>query len=580
MHIQPGEKAPRIPVFLVLGLIAAVLAMVDLAPDRTGPGVTCDELYHIGYGKRLVASALKHGLWNTNSDRIREVYSWTSNGPPVHPPLGNWLLGWTHWIFDPDPLDLTVLAITPARFASALALGVLVCLVSWFVANQYGMASGAAAAVATVLMPRLFGHAHLATLDIFTALTCTAAVIMVSEAHRRSDSLWWYALAGGVWGLALLTRFHGLLVGIPIGIWILWAAQRRRLRALALWGITGVLTLFVGWPWLWLNPFGNLRLYIVGSTVRSPIHTFYASQAWNDIAVPWHYPWVTFAVTIPIGLLVLGAVGVCAALRARPVLFTDTTVTTDTAPATRITAATNTGAAASPDIGANPREAERRSRSFWLLLGAIVFFLVLFSAPGVPIYDGERLLLPVFPLWAVFVGMGAKAVVNFPSRRWAVWPASRRWAIVASFLLLQGLGILWFRPAWLSYYNGLVGGLCGAKYLGFEVNYWGDGVTEDLLRQVAERCQEGEVVGFAPSLAPFQAPALVLASPSLAERQVRLIGWTRDQRPRLLVLYHRRADLAEVPASILDHQPVAEVRRQGIWLARVVELPPDSEGSR
>jgi len=554
MQTPPAEKAGRLPVFLALGIIAAALALADIAPDRSGPGVTCDELYHIGYGKRLVVSASISGVWTTNPDRIRETYSWTAGGPPVHPPLGNWILGWTHWIFDPEPLDLTVLAVTPARFAAALGLGILVFLVGWFTAGGQGMAAGATAAIAVVLMPRLFGHAHLATLDLFTALFCTAAVTTAVGAQRRRDSLLWYALAGGVWGLAMLTRFHGLLVGIPIGIWILWAAERRRMTSFAVWLGVGLIVFFLGWPWLWLDPLGNLRLYVLGSTLRTPIHTFYWGRIWSDVAVPWHYPWVLFAVTIPVGLLLLGALGVWGAFPPRAGF-------------------SRSVESASQENVANMDHASRLSRGWWLVLGTIVFFLVLFSAPGVPVYDGERLLLPVFPLWAVFVGIGAKKLVNLPIAGWHSLPASRRWIGVAVLLLLQGIGIVWFRPAWLSYYNALAGGLWGAERLGFEVSYWGDGISEKLLRTVADRCQEGESVGFAPSLAPFQAPALVLASPSLAEKQVRLIGWNGEEpRPRWLVLYHRRADLGGLPPSLLDRPPVAEVRKQGVWLARVISL--------
>lgn len=554
MQTPPAEKTARLPVFVALGIMAAALALADIAPDRSGPGVTCDELYHIGYGKRLVVSALSSGFWTTDPGRIREAYSWTASGPPIHPPLGNWILGWTHWVFDPEPLDLTVLAITPARFAAAMALGILVILVGWFVAEGHGMAAGAASAIAVVLTPRLFGHAHLATLDLFTALFCTAAVATVVTAQRRGNSLFWYALAGGVWGLAMLTRFHGLLIGIPIGIWILWAGERRRWSAFLIWLSVGMSVFFLGWPWLWLDPIGNFRLYVIGSTLRTSIHTFYMGRVWNDVAVPWHYPWVLFAVTIPVGLLFLGALGLRAAFP-------------------RQASVTQSPDANVGESRVTADDALRVSHGCRLVLGTIVFFLFLFSLPRVPVYDGERLMLPVFPLWAVFVGIGAKSLVDVRIARWQSRPASHRWIFVAAFLLLQSVGILWLRPAWLSYYNALAGGLWGAERLGFEVSYWGDGISEHLLRTVAEGCREGEAVGFAPSLAPFQAPALVLASPSLAERQVRLIGWSGENpQPRWVVLYHRRADLDGLPQSLLDRPPVAEVRKQGVWLARVISL--------
>ena len=36
----------------------------------------------------------------------------------------------------------------------------------------------------------------------------------------------------------------------------------------------------------------------------------------------------------------------------------------------------------------------------------MLFPLVLFSLPHISVYDGARLFLVVFPLWAIFIGRG------------------------------------------------------------------------------------------------------------------------------------------------------------------------------
>ena len=36
----------------------------------------------------------------------------------------------------------------------------------------------------------------------------------------------------------------------------------------------------------------------------------------------------------------------------------------------------------------------------------MIFVLALFSLPGTPVYDGVRLFLMVFPIWAIWVGIG------------------------------------------------------------------------------------------------------------------------------------------------------------------------------
>ena len=128
----------------------------------------------------------------------------------------------------------------------------------------------------------------------------------------------------------------------------------------------------------------------------------------------------TFAVTVPVGLLALGAVGVARGWQ------------------------------------------ERRVDLFPLLLVAtIVFFLGLFST-RVPVYDGERLFLHVFPAWALLVGYGFG---------W-LWDHRMRHRIgrivLGGFLIAQIYGTLAMHPFGLSYYNALIGGLPGAERAGLD----------------------------------------------------------------------------------------------------------------
>ena len=52
-----------------------------------------------------------------------------------------------------------------------------------------------------------------------------------------------------------------------------------------------------------------------------------------------------------------------------------------------------------------------------LLLGTMIFVLALFSLPGTPVYDGVRLFLMVFPIWAIWVGIGARRLCCWRSLR-------------------------------------------------------------------------------------------------------------------------------------------------------------------
>jgi hypothetical protein len=184
------------------------------------------------------------------------------------------------------------------------------------------------------------------------------------------------------------------------------------------------------------------------------------------------------------------------------------------------------------------------------------------------------LFLMVFPLWAVWVGIGARWLIERPIV--AAWPPRLRYGILAAFVALQGTGLIVYHPCQLSYYNLLVGGLPGAKRLGFEVTYWGDTVREPMLAEAARLSRGGPIL-FAPNLASFQAPAVTVTSPALQETGAALVGWDPSDAKaaagcRYAIVYHRRADLAGAEWILKQGKVVMEFQNQGVWLARLVEL--------
>ena len=107
---------------------------------------------------------------------------------------------------------------------------------------------------------------------------------------------------------------------------------------------------------------------------------------------------------------------------------------------------------------------------------------------AVPVYDGERLFLHVFPAWALLIGLGFGWLWN----RYRTASSGRRVRIIlAGFLLVQVYGRSSLHPFGLSYYNGLVGGLPGAERLGLELTYWNDAVDQVLLDRLAREGQAG-----------------------------------------------------------------------------------------
>ncbi len=582
---MPPKSLPERPVMRPwlgpagIAIVATLAALLTLAPEGNGPGVACDELYHVDVGKRLVTAWRQQGLAFFSPRNIRRNFAWTPDGPPVHPPLGNWILGWTHHLFDPAPNDPRVISIHTARFAPALALGALVFLVGLFSAATEGPLAGAVAAAATLLVPRVFGHAHFAALDTLTALSFVAAVLAAAWSCDRGARPWQFALAGFLWGLAMLTRLHGLLAAPPIVLWVLWRMRRKAVLPLLTWSTVGVATLFAGWPWLWLAPWANLRQFLGTSTGRQVIHVFYLGQAWADRDVPRHYALVMFLAVLPLGLLLLGCAGIWAKRRDWKDAASSFWALVRKPPLD----ASGATAKKRPQEKKNRRNtadvlqsSEDRSYGHMLIVGTLVFLMFVLSWPGTPVYDGVRLLLMVFPLWAVLTGTGAKWVVNHAG--WGGVQRTRRLAAIGLFVALQSVGIVAYHPCHLSHYGLLVGGLWGAEKLGFEVTYWGETVREPLLAEAAARAPDSQAF-FVPNLAPFQAVGVNLSSPSLLRQQTELIGWDErlwrsSKAARYAIVYHRRADATNTTTVLSLGRVIAESSKQGVWLARLVEVPP------
>jgi hypothetical protein len=201
----------------------------------------------------------------------------------------------------------------------------------------------------------------------------------------------------------------------------------------------------------------------------------YFGRVYADRDVPWHYPWVYFATTVPVGFQVLGLAGLVRAWNDR-----------------------------------------RRERLPILLAATILFFLLLFST-RVPVYDGERLFLPVFPAWALLIGLGFAGI-------WHHARASRRGRMaLGAILLSQGFGVVVMHPFGLSYYNALVGGLPGAKRLGLELTYWSDAIDHVLLDRLAREARPGSSTAMAPTLYSGQGLLTTGFDRTLARRDVDLI---------------------------------------------------------
>ena len=232
--------------------------------------------------------------------------------------------------------------------------------------------------------------------------------------------------------------------------------------AFAALGAGRLAVFFLLWPWLWFDPYHRFLEYAGRTAQRSVLYVWYFGQRYADREVPWHYPALLFFTTVPLGLVALGVLGIFK--------------------------------------GPRPPWKERAGH---LVLGAMLFPLVLFSLPRVSVYDGARLFLVVFPLWAIFIGRGG--AIAYDKLREKLSPRVTV-TVAACFLAGQAWGLVGTWPCFLSYYNMGLGGLRGADRLGMEIDYWGEAVTRDFLEQVVTSVPEGAHIDVAPVLLPQQHP--------------------------------------------------------------------------
>jgi hypothetical protein len=544
---QPSTSRSRAwlaPAVIAVVTFIVVAVAIDPGGDYPnapqGPGLTIDESFNVTQGVRLVV-----GLrgWAFGQVSLREVFGDVRDLPnselgyhnPDHPPLGRLWLGLWHqltatWVPTSQHQTHNLFITACARVGSAAAFALTVFFCGWVATVWYGAPAGVAAAISLILMPRVFGHAHLAALETCIGLAYFVAVVAVARAWRGpAPPTWgWAALCGLALGAAMLTKIQGALVPVPVAIWAMAHWRLRAIIPLALWGIVGLAVFYLFWPWLWFAPFDRFLEYMGRTTDRIVLYVWYLGHRYADREVPWHYPAVLFFTTVPLGLQALGLVGVFKG----PV-------------------------------------APWRERHAQLVLGALLFPLVLFSLPHVAVYDGARLFLVVFPLWAIFVGRGGAITWNWLRRR-----LSKRisLAVAGCLLAAQAWGLVATWPCFLSYYNIALGGLHGADRLGMEIDYWGEGVTRNFLEEIARSVPEGAHIDVSPVLLPnnMQTDEMLSQSPVLRRRGIVLSTYLPDapRHAEYLLVFRRLADLSpDVQRRIARSAPLLAVRREGVLIA-------------
>ena len=258
--------------------LVAVLLTIDAAgnlPTFEGPGVTLDESFNIDVGWFIVQAEWTYGLAALVPASQAEIFG-IDRYNPDHPPLGRVCLGISDSLVRTAiPHTATPQArwlVSSARPAAAVAFALTVFLVgsmTWRWTSGSALAASVAA-IAFATTPRVFGHAHIASLESFIGLTFAACVFWLADRTAADLSPRTAAIGGILWGLALLTKIQAVLIPIPFAIWGLWHFRHKAIIPGAVFGIAGFVTFFVGWPWLWIDPVNHVLEYF-GAWLRPPL---------------------------------------------------------------------------------------------------------------------------------------------------------------------------------------------------------------------------------------------------------------------------------------------------------------------
>jgi 4-amino-4-deoxy-L-arabinose transferase-like glycosyltransferase len=387
-------------------------------------------------------------------DGTRWPYTATREG---HPPLAGIVIAAGHWLA-PAGLDPLLRFRLGPMLLFALAAGAMF----YRLVRDYRSWSVGIVAVAVLLsMPRMFAHAHFATLDG----PLTACWVLAWAAFVPAARDWrWIPLFALALGLTLAAKFTGWLAPVPFALWAICYRDRRALVAVAL-GVPLAIAVFVlvnpplwGHPLTGLGTFFDLNLHRAADP-RLNISTQFFGHMYNlDYPLPWYNTLAWTAITVSPLSLLFGVLGIVATLR---------------------------------------RAGGDRGSMLLVLLWATL--VVVRALPWAPPHDGVRLFLPSFAFFAALAGVGAGRALYRNSLLEPERIIAQGWARVAIVLMLLAgtFDAVSYFPHGLSYYNRLIGGLRGAVYLGMEPTYYWDSLDRDTLAWLSAHTARDETIRFA-----------------------------------------------------------------------------------
>jgi 4-amino-4-deoxy-L-arabinose transferase-like glycosyltransferase len=232
----PGAEPRTAPAVSVrrVGLATLVVflaALAALAPTTGDFGLTYDEPAYT-FSQHVSAQWWERlgqvRSWDDLArllDRDTLLYYWpyARFGINFHPPLAGQLNILTHALFSGFLNDIVA-----RRLATVVEFALAIALLFAFLARRYGTWTGLVAAGSLLLMPRLYGQAHLIDTDMPGLLLWVAAALAFWKGLNEPRARRWRVLVGVLLGLAFVEKMGTVMVALPI---LAWLAATRLPRA-------------------------------------------------------------------------------------------------------------------------------------------------------------------------------------------------------------------------------------------------------------------------------------------------------------------------------------------------------------
>jgi hypothetical protein len=542
---REGLRGARLWLATVLVLAVALVALVPTTGDI---GLTWDEPAY-RYSQILSAQWWEQLIHARSWSEIRALmapdallYYWPYGrfGINFHPPLAGQLNLAAHAVFGSWMKD-----IPSQRMASVIEFALTIAIGFQFLARRYGAGAGLVMAGSLLLMPRLYGQAHLIDTDIPGLLLWAATALAFWKGLHEEHARPWRVLVGVLLGLAFVEKMAAVGVLLPLLLWLIAGRLPRtftRPGGRADW-IDGVVT-----TGLMLVPLGLAFHEVQGLQRQLPppdrTDLFVHGRDISD------WPGGILALPLAVWLVrrLLGRV------------FPGSRVWGAERPALEIWTAI---LAFAPLVGwlGNPawwRETLPRLAHYytitsnrelalpriqiiyfgqiyeyslpwhnaWVLMGITVpvtillasgigilwglaqvhrdrvplyLLLHLLTLPALrmlptPAHDGVRLFLPTFFFLAAFSGWGTSLVARAVSRILRMPAPLATLCMGALMLVPAAFELVRIHPFELSYYNALIGGPSGAWHRGFELTYWFDAFNGQTLDDLNRNLPPGAQV--------------------------------------------------------------------------------------